>query len=196
MFNKKMILFVKNGKSVEMSNIGVVKYKHVGCIDLKNLKKIDIKDIVDVGSRVQVYPQEDRTYSLFFVVLGSVLTRVIMDCDKKIISPSKTVTSISYPIYQYKKQKNNIFVNCIYFGNFCIVKLNLDLSVAKYVNIDYNLPFLSANDTHVYAYLNNQLFIFNNELVFVKQVGQSNNPTAAFYLPTGIKQFESHKGMY
>jgi len=26
-FNKKMILFVKNDKSVEMSNIGVVKYK-------------------------------------------------------------------------------------------------------------------------------------------------------------------------
>jgi len=36
-FNKKMILFVKNKKSVEMSNIGVVKYKHIDyccwCID-------------------------------------------------------------------------------------------------------------------------------------------------------------------
>jgi len=55
-------------------------------------------------------------------------------------------------------------------------------------------PFLSANDAHVYAYNNNQLYIYNNELVFVKQVGQSNNPTDAFYFPTD--QFESHKGMY
>ncbi len=30
----------------------------------------------------------------------------------------------------------------------------------------------------------------------LKQVGQSNNPTGAFYFPTGIKQFESHKDMY
>jgi len=33
-------------------------------------------------------------------------------------------------------------------------------------------------------------------LQFLKQVGLSNNPTGAFYLPTDIKQFESHKGMY
>jgi hypothetical protein len=30
----------------------------------------------------------------------------------------------------------------------------------------------------------------------LKQVGQSNDPKGAFYLPTGIKQFESHKGIY
>jgi hypothetical protein len=32
--------------------------------------------------------------------------------------------------------------------------------------------------------------------VLLKQVGQTYNPTGAFYLPFGIKQFESHKGMY
>jgi len=48
----------------------------------------------------------------------------------------------------------------------------------------------------MYTYFNNQLYIYNNELQFLKQVGQSNNPTGAFYLPTDIKQFESHKGMY
>jgi len=37
---------------------------------------------------------------------------------------------------------------------------------------------------------------YNNEQQLLKHVGQSNNPTGAFYLPTGIKQFESHKGLY
>jgi len=90
-FNKKMILFVKNEKSVEMSNIGVVKYKNVGSIDLKYLKQIDIKDIVNGGKRVQVYPHDDRNYCLLYSnSTGNILTRVIMDSDKKIISPSKT----------------------------------------------------------------------------------------------------------
>jgi len=80
-----MILFVKNEKSVEMSNIGVVKYKNVGSIDLKDLKQIDITDIVNGGSRIQVYPHDDRTYCLLFVDVNYnyILTRVIIDSDKK-----------------------------------------------------------------------------------------------------------------
>jgi len=197
-FNKEIILFVKNDKSVEMGNIGVVKYRHVASLDLEDLKHIDIKDIVNGGKRVQVYPQDDRTYCLLFVdSTWSVLTRVIMDSDKKIISPTKTFTSnsTSYPIYPFVKHKNNIFVNN-FSGSYFLVKLNLDLSVVKSINIGNNISFLSANDAHVYTYYLNQLYVYNNELQLLKQVGQSNNPKGAFYLPTDIKQFESYKGMY
>jgi len=86
-FNKKMILFAKHDKSIEMSNIGFVKYKHVGCIDLKDLK-IDFIKIVQRGSQVQVYPhylmqdnlnrgkinrvcmQDDQSLYLFYNVAG------------------------------------------------------------------------------------------------------------------------------
>ena len=196
-----MILFVKNEKSVEMSNIGVVKYKNVGSIDFKDLKQIDIKDIVIGGYNVQVYPHDDRTYCLLFVDVNYnyILTRVIMDSDKKIILPSKTFNTnhTSRPIYHFKKHKNSIFSNS-YNNNGCLslLKFNLDLSVVKSLNIGTRIAFLSSNDTHVYAYYNNQLYIYNNELQLLNQVGQSNNPTGAFYLPTGINQFESHKGMY
>jgi len=172
-----MILFVKNEKSVEMSNIGVVKYKNVGSIDLKDLKQIDITDIVNGGSRIQVYPHDDRTYCLLFVDVGTP----------------------SYPIYQFKKHKNKFFIIHYHsYNRYNLAKLNLDLEVANTVNISnisYTTPFLSVNDAHIYTYFNNQLYIYNNELQFLKQVGQSNNPTGAFYLPTDIKQFESHKGM-
>jgi len=160
---------------------------------LKDLKQIDIKDIVNGGSRTQVYPHDDRNYCLLFVDASNyILTRVIMDSDKKIISPSKT---FSYNNTGYKKHKNNIFVNYLY-GNYYMAKLNLDLSVVKSINTGNYLAFLSANDAHVYAFCNNQLYVYNHELQSLKQVGQSNNPTGAFYLPTDIKQFESHKGMY
>ncbi len=185
-----------------MTNIGVVKYKNVGSIDLKDLKQIDIKDIVIGGYNVQVYPHDDRTYCLLFVDVNYnyILTRVIMDSETNIISPSITINSYntSYPIYRFKKYKNSIFVN--YYNNNChlsLSKLNIDLSIVNTVNINYCTPFLSANDAHVYTYYNNQLFIYNNELQFLKKVGQSNDTTGAFYLPTNnIKQFESHKGMY
>jgi len=120
-FNKRMILFVKNDKSVEMSNIGVVKYKNVGSIDFKYLKQIDITDIVNGGCQVQVHPHDDRTYCLLFVDVNYnyILTRVIMDSDKKIISPTKTFTSnsTSYPIYPFIKHKNNIFVQYYNYNN-------------------------------------------------------------------------------
>jgi len=100
-----MILFVKNDKSVEMSNIGIVKYGNVGSINLKDLKQIDITDIVNGGKRVQVYPQDDRNYCLLFVARNYILARVIMDSDKKIISPSMTFSfnCASFPISQFKK---------------------------------------------------------------------------------------------
>jgi len=201
-----MILFVKNGKSVEMSNIGVVKYKHVGCIDLKDLKKIDIKDIVDEGRQVQIYPHnggiinqvythDDRSLYLLYTVAGygrSSLTLLNMDSVKKNILPSKIYNSQNYGIEQFTKHKNNIFV---YSGN-CLERLNLDLYIAKTVNIGYDISFLSANDAHVYMYRNKKLYIYQNDLKPLNQVGQSNNSTGAFYFPTDIKQFESHKGMY
>jgi len=194
-----MILFVKNEKSVEKSAIGFVKYEYVGRIDLKDLKHVEIKDIVDEGRQVQVYPHNDRTYCLLFVSSReSVLTRVIIDSDKNVITPSETITfhNTSYPVLQFKKHKNNIigYYNCN--RSYCITKLNLDISVAKYVDIGYKTSFLSANDDHVYAYCNKKLYIYQNDLKSLNQVGQSNNSTGAFYLPTDIKQFESHKGMY
>ncbi len=81
-------------------------------------------------------------------------------------------------------------------------RLNLDLSVAKTVHIGLvtlfllDSQFFTANDTYVYTFYNNQLCVHNNELQFFKKVRQSNNPTGAFYLPTDMNQFESHKGMY
>jgi len=82
-----------------MSNIGVVKYGNVGNIDLKDLKQIDITDIVNGGGRIQVYPHDDRTYCLLFVDVSYnyILTRVIIDSDKKNISPFKDVYNW-YPI--------------------------------------------------------------------------------------------------
>jgi len=165
-FNKRMVLFVKNEKSVEMSNIGVVKYKNVGSIDLKDLKQIDITDIVNGGGKVQVYPHDDGTYFLFFVDASNyILTRIIMDSDKKIILPSKTFTtdSTSYPIYQFKKYKNNIFVQYYTYNGYYINKLNLDLVVVNSVAISYT-SFLSATDNHVYAYCNNLLYVYTKEL--------------------------------
>ena len=68
------------------------------------------------------------------------------------------------------------------------------MSAVKTVKVSYAASFLSACDTHVYAYNNTQLYIYNYDLVLLKTVGQQNNPTSPFYLPTGIKQFEVNKG--
>jgi len=166
-FKKKIILFVKNDKSVEMSNIGVVKYGFVGSIDLNDLKHIDIKYIVNGGKRVLVYPHDDQTLCLLTVnSTDNILTRIIMDSDKNIILPSKTFTTNStYKIYQFKKYKNNIFVKYYnsnsYNGGYSLSKFNLDLSVVNTVNFGYNTTFLSANDAHVYAYYKNQFSLFS-----------------------------------
>ena len=66
--------------------------------------------------------------------------------------------------------------------------------VVKTAYVSYQTPLLSASDTYVYSYYNNQLYIYNSELVLLKQVGQQNNPTDAFYLSTLIKQFEINNG--
>ncbi len=88
-----------------------------------------------------------------------------MDSDKKIISPSKTFSynNTGYPIYQFKKHKNNILVHYFY-GSYYMEKLNLDLSVVKSINTGNYLAFLSANNAHVYAFCNNQLYVYNHEL--------------------------------
>ncbi len=120
-----------------------------------------------------------------------------MDSCKKIILPPKTYKSKYWNrnIEHFKKHKNNIFV-CSGYG---LERLNLDLSVAKTVHIGLvtlfllDSQFFTANDTYVYTFYNNQLCVHNNELEFLKKVRQSNNPTGAFYLPTDMSQFESHK---
>jgi len=110
-FKKKMIVFVKNEKSPEMSSIGVVKYKNVGSIDLKDLKQIDITDIVDEGGKVQVYPHDDGTYCLLFVDVNSyTLTRVIMDSDKKIITP-RLVQKYTFTFFEKVKVNFTFFKN-------------------------------------------------------------------------------------
>jgi len=194
-FNKKMIWFTKNEKLGDMSNIGVVKYRYAECNNLKDLKKIDIQDFGRF--EVQVYPQEDSTYLLLFIDNKYGLTQVVIDSEKKIISPSKTFIYGHSPISQFTKHKNNIFVYHHHpYGDYhCISKLNHDFSAAKTININYS-TFLSANEVHVYAYCNKQLCIYNSELELLRQVGQSMNPEGCFYFPTGINQFESHKGMY
>jgi len=192
-FNKKIILFVKNEKAVEMSNIGAIKYESVEGAELKDLKKIDISDIVNGGYCVQVYPQIEKTFCLIFINNDECgLTQVTIDENENIISPLRKFSNNGFYICLFRKHKDDIY---FHDGSYRISKLNRKLSVVKTVNSGYDTSFLSVNDNNVYTF-SNHLLIYNRNLVFLKQVGQSINPTGAFFLPIGIKQFESHKGKY
>ena len=104
-----MFLFVKNEKAVEMSNIGVVKFKNVE-IDLDEFWQIDITNIVVEGCDIEVYSQKDGTFYLLYTnAYFTGLTQVHIDKYKKVISPSTTYSG--YYINQFNKHKNNIYVN-------------------------------------------------------------------------------------
>jgi len=197
-FNKKTIFFVKNKQEVEIRNLGVLKYKSVGCYDLKDLKQIDIKDIVRRGKNLQVYPQDDDTFDLVlsFSFKGLWFSQVRVDSNNISISPSSLFSTRGY-LSQFRKQKDTVYIYYIDKKYDCkIIKLNFDNSVFRCIRIKKLSTFLSANDSHVYSFHDNQLSIYNRELELLKQVGQRSDPKSAFFLPDDIKQFESHKGKY
>jgi len=200
-FNKKKILFDKKQNAVEKGNIGLVKFKSVGNFDLNEFKKIDMNTIMNGGYSVQVYPLNDGSFYLLYCQSdGNDFCQITIDKDKNIISPLKTSNIYSNSGYKcsnyfYKKFNDNVFA-CYYcrYSSYSLSKLNLDLSVVKTVNIGYQTQYISATSTHVYYYYNNQLYLYNHDLVFLRNVGLQNNPTGAFYLPPGFKQFEINKG--
>ena len=197
-FNKKMIMFMKNDNVVEMGNIGVVKFKSVfNKYDLNEFRQIDIKDVVNRGKNFQVLPQNDGTFCLLYTSAGGWydLNQVCIDKEKNFIS-ANTFNTGSNNIYQFRKHNDNIFISYHNGKGFQISKLNSDMSVVKSVNVDYRAWCLSATDSHVYSFYKNHLHVYNFELVLIKQVGQANNPSGPFYLPTGIKQLEVNKGKF
>ena len=194
-----MISFVK------MSQIGFVKYTRlsIGRIDLNDFRLIDIADIVKGGYGVEVHPQEDGTLNFLFSDF-CYLTQLTIDKHKNVISPLKTFNNgdhtCRHEIGRFKKQKEDIFTYYRNGGsNHQITKLNLDLSFVKTINVGFYPIYLSVNEDHVYSYsnfINYQVCIYNKDLKFLKRVGQRNNPTGAFYIPSVMKKFESHKGRY
>ena len=201
-FNKKMIMFMKNVNEVEMGNIGIVKFKSIGGIDLNEFRQIDIKDVLNIGNcvrvEVQIYPQDDGTFCLLYIsACGYGLNQVSINKDKKIVSALKTYDA-HIRCYSFKMHKNNIFINSSSGACFKLSKLDRQLSVIKTVDVYYASSFLSASDTHVYSLdkVNDKLWIYNNDLVFLKTVGQYNNLKGPFYLPPEIKQLEVNKGKF
>ena len=111
-FNKKMIVFMKNEKAAEMGNIGFVKYKGIEFYSLEyDFKKIDIKDVVNGGTRVQVYPLDDGTFSLLHInSSNNGLIAVRIDKDKKIVSPAKSYNIVMVTVVIVSRSTKIIFL--------------------------------------------------------------------------------------
>ncbi len=193
-FNKRIIFFERNENETEKN--GRVKFKGVGCYNLKDLTQISLEGEIhfpgDIKGNMQVFPQDDGTFNIVYIK-NQLLTQFTIDKNNNIISPKKFG---GFNKSLFKKNKENFFV---YDGIKVnqIMKLNLDFSPVDNVpNIDYSTSFLSANETHVYLFNNEQLCVFTKELKFVKRVGQSWSQNKPFYFSDDIKQFESHKGRY
>ena len=128
-FNKKMICFEKNVKVIEISSLGVIKFKHVGGgYDLSELKHIDISHILtDIyDSKAEIYPNGDGSFyiiylvSLFYVfylfiwclsfIKSLYLNQVTIDKNKKIIYSTKCT---SKQFTNFKNMKTQLWLAII-----------------------------------------------------------------------------------
>jgi hypothetical protein len=205
--NKREIYFEKNKEPLEMGNIGLVNFKCLDSYDLKKFREIDIKDIINgVTNDVQVYPQDGGYFYLLYIDYDEQLTRVVIDKNKKKISESKKYECVCK---SFKKYKDSVYAYIdnkpvYYFDDginvqydYAISKLNLDMLNICRIDAGFSDYLrLSANEAHLYNYNNKLLYIYSRDLASIKQVGQSDDPEGAFYLPQYVKQFECNKGKY
>ena len=173
-FNKKMIDFVKNVNGVDMSNIGVIRFKSVGSIDLSLLEQIDISDIIPNNAKsFKVYCQGDGSFHVLFTDSNCYLNQIVFDKNKKIISQQKQ-NDTRFQVYYFNKTKDFIVASGVY-SYYCLIKFDLNLLLLEQSDNQqfHRFTIVSADDKHIYAFRNSKLKKYNTELSLIKEIGQN-----------------------
>jgi len=193
-FNKQKIFFESNKKAIDMSCLGNIKLICLGeCYDLNEFEKIDLsKNISDKKNNlIEIHPQDNGCLHVLYQIASRKLRQLQVNKNSIL-----NLEESCYYFDKFKKYKNIFAGSCenhIYlYTNKTIV--DDDPNITK--SIQHEICLLSVNDVFFYCIGDKKLHIYNMKLELVKSIGQQTDPTAAFYLPPNIKQFESKNEKY
>jgi len=193
-FNKQKICFESNKKAIVMSCLGNIKLRCLDeCYDLNEFEKIDLsKNLSDIKDNlIEIHPQDGGSLHVFYQI-ASMKLRQLQVNNNSILNLKE-----SYFVFDRFKKYMNIFAGSYKKDIYLYTdKTIVDVAPNITKSTQHEICLLSVNNDFFFCIGDKKLHIYNMKLELVKSIGQQTDPTAAFFLPPNIKQFESKNEKY